>query len=229
MHSPPQMVKFFSSNRHILEGVSRFLEKEREERDITPPISQIFSSLHLISMDRESLLPNSLRVVIILQDPYTRGEAHGVAMSTIDGSVPMTLKNVNRCLRSYKPGIPRFTDGDIRGWCSQGVLLWNAALTTRIGESKAHTNEWTVFNSVFIKYLSSNFKFLVFVLLGSDARSMIGLIDQSVHVVLTAPHPVARGNNTFAESDIFTKVNEALIAAHRLPIQWESWSYVDDV
>lgn len=227
-YAPVQMRKFFSDNMHIIEAISEFLESERDsDIRITPDISQIFSSLHLISMDREGLLSNSLKVVICLQDPYQQGCAHGVAMSTLNGEITVSLRNVYRVLKSYKKDIPKFTSGDIRGWCTQGVLLWNAALTTRLGTSKAHTKEWSIFTYNFIRWLSTEFKFLVFVLLGADAKAYQRDIDLSRHVVLTTSHPVARENsNTFLTSDIFTKVNEVLVFMEREPVRWEEYSYV---
>lgn len=229
-HSPPMMKDFFDQNIHIIEGISRFIEEENKQEDVevTPYVPQIFSSLHLVSMDREGLLPNSLKVVIMLQDPYQQGCACGVAMSTLDGSVPVSLRNVNKVLRQYKSDIPKFSNGDIRGWCTQGVLLWNAALTTRLGKSKMHTQEWNIFSQRFVKYLSSNFRFLVFVLLGADAKAYTNYIDQSNHCILTTSHPVARDiSNTFLTSDIFTKINEALISMNVEPIRWEDYSYID--
>jgi uracil-DNA glycosylase len=188
MYSPVLMKKFFKDNKHIIRSLSNFIESE-EEKDVVlcPDMSLIFSCLYLVSMDRGLLLPNSLKVVFLLQDPYKyRTQAHGVAMSTLNGEVPVSLRNVNKVLKNYKEDFPKFKNGDIRGWCTQGVLLWNAALTTREGESRCHNEEWALFTSQFIKWLSSEFKGLVFVLFGRTAKatSISPGTSLSVHLIL---------------------------------------------
>jgi uracil-DNA glycosylase len=228
-YSPVQMRDFFSENMHIVQAISNFIELELEEdRPICPDISQILSCLHLVSMDRTSLLPHSIKVVMILQDPYPRLEdAHGVAMSTLNGQVPMSLRNVYKVLKKYKPDIPKMTSGDIRGWCTQGVLLWNAALTTTVGTSGQHHDQWSLFTTQFVKWLSSTFPFLIFVMFGRQSQGYKGDIDQSKHYIICTSHPVARDpHNTFLESDIFTEINEVLEGNMREPVKWEDYSYI---
>jgi len=223
---PHTLRPFFSQIPHIIKGISLFLEKENTETEVTPPIELIFSSLHLISFDPKGFLPNTLRVVFVLQDPYPQsGYAHGVAMSVRDGSIPMSLRNVEKVLKKSYPTFS-LVNGDIRGWCCQGVLLWNTTLTTRVGVSRSHVCEWRDFNDLFIKYISTTFDFLVFVLFGSDARRLKGLIDVTKHVIIETSHPVARHpHNTFLDTNIFEDINCALVENRYDPIQWDDIHY----
>lgn len=228
-YHPVSMKNFFIENDHIIEAVSNFLDSEIEDdKIICPDISQILSCLYIVSMDKHLIFPNSLKVVFLLQDPYKyRRQAHGVAMSTLNGEVPVSLRNVQKVLKKYKEDFPKITNGDIRGWCTQGVLLWNAALTTIEGQSRCHYEEWTLFTTQFIRWLSAEFNGLVFVLFGRDSQNYKGDIDQSKHYVLCTSHPVARDpHNIFLESSIFNDINEILANNHRETIKWEEYSYV---
>jgi len=220
---PYTLRPFFSKIPHIVKGISIFLENEEE---VTPPIELIFSSLHLVSFDPHGFLPNTLRVVFVLQDPYPQpGYAHGVAMSVRDGTIPMSLHNVEKVLKKSYPTFS-LVNGDIRGLCCQGVLLWNTTLTTRVGKSRSHVSEWRDFNDLFIKHISNTFDFLVFVLFGGDARKLKGLIDMSKHVVMETSHPVARHpHNTFLDTNIFEEINEVLVDNRYDPIQWDDINY----
>lgn len=229
---------------HIVDGISNFLEIEDDDgKKITPRIEMIFSTFYLVSMDPYDLYPNSLKVVFLFQDSYpTPGAACGVATATLNGVIQPTLKNLyTRMKDTYQPKkkiisddkeievdipIPYLIDGDIRGWCTQGVLMWNAAMTTREREVGAHLEEWSLFSQQMMKWMSETFPFIVFVLFGKKAQMYKKYIDVSKHHIIETSHPSALGARYgFNTCDIFNEVNESLIENKRYPIQWEKYQY----
>lgn len=245
-YAPFFMKEFFRENSHIVQGISNFLECEEEDATnglkgkITPRIEMVFSTFHLVSMDPYDLFPNSLKVVFMFQDTYpTPGCACGVATATLNGRVQPTLSNMfKRLHETYKPTviagdgsivdkpIPPLQNGDIRGWCSQGVLMYNAALSTREKETEAHMEEWSIFTSQLLKWISETFPFVVFVFFGKKAQGFSKFINPSKHVILTTSHPSGLGfHHGFNNCDIYNEVNMALTEHKRNPIRWEDYKY----
>lgn len=231
---------FLDENMHHIQGISAFLEREEDLSNkgmkprVTPDVSRILSVFSLVSMDPYDLLPNSLKVVFLFQDVYpTPGAACGIATATLNGRIQPTLSNMfKRLSETYKGTDPEHpveippSDGDIRGWCTQGVLPINCAFTTREGEIKAHMDEWAIFSAQLVKWLSDAYPFLVFVLFGKDAQQMKKYINRSTHAVLETSHPSGRGYYAgFDKCDIFNEVNERLRENSRPLIRWENHSY----
>lgn len=265
-YAPVLLKKFMHDNWHIIEGISNFLESEQEESKkgrpkITPRIELLLSAFHLVSFDPYGLLPNSLKVVFLFQDPYpTPNLACGVATCTLNGYPQLTLTNIfKRLSETYRipyqavdkikekvqgedgkeveiekeiavtkyKDMPPLVGGDIRGWCTQGILMWNTALTTREHEMEAHISEWSLFTDQMIKWMSDTFPFLIFVCLGKKAQLYQKHINASKHIVLASSHPAGRGYNYgFNKCDIFNEINTELKKNLREPIQWEDYKYV---
>lgn len=245
-HGPRSMKSFLSSYEHILEAISNFLDSEEEEAQagkqgkVTPSIDRIFSAFYLVSLDPEGLFPNSLRVVMMFQDTYpTPGCACGVALATLNGRAQPSLGNFyKRLTETYKVTkedatgekvemeMPTLIGGDIRGWCAQGVLLMNAAMTTRENEMMVHMNQWSIWTVPLLKWLSETFPYLVFVFFGKESQSFAGHINGSKHTILSTSHPSGRGYNYgFSTCDIFNEINDHLRRNLRPPIQWEDYRY----
>ena len=240
---------------NFLEQEMEDAEKGLKNR-MTPRIELIMSSFYLVSMDPFDLFPNSLRVVCLFQDVYpTPGAACGVATATLNGSVQPTLSNMyKRLCETYHPKtyhdvtvedpetheqtnaieeragvMPRLVDGDIRGWCSQGVLMWNAAMSTRERETEGHMAEWSLFSEQMMKWISDIFPFVVFVMFGKKAQLLKKFINASKHSIIETSHPSGRGYYYgFDKCDVFNQVNEHLSLNKRLPIKWENYNYVGE-
>lgn len=223
---------------------------------ITPRIELILSTFYLVSMDPYDLFPNSLKVVWMFQDVYpTPGAACGVATCTLNGVIQPTLSNIyKRMLETYKPKkkvillnedpetherveteqeldipVPRLVDGDIRGWCTQGVLMWNAAMSTRERETEAHLEEWSLFSQQMMKWMSDTFPYIVFVLFGKKAQLFKKYINASKHTILETSHPSGRGYfYGFDKCNIFNEVNDNLVMNGRKPIEWGNYNYISE-
>lgn len=247
------MSTWFKENEHIIQAISNYIESdistpclnEKTKRmdlpTITPRVELIFSAFYLVSFDPYGLHNNSLKVVLLFQDIYpTAGAACGVALASLNDSVQSPLLNFyHRIQDTYintitsddgqiaKVPYPDLTTGDIRGWCTQGVLMLNSSLTTRVGELESHIEEWSMFTMQLIKYLSETFPFLVFGLFGKRAQKYKKYINSNKHSILETSHPTKRGNTYgFGQCNIFNEINECLVGNLREAIQWQSYKYV---
>ncbi len=112
--------------------------------------------------------------------------------------------------------------GNLKKWADQGVLLLNATLTVRAASPGSHQNKgWETFTDAAISALSEKRSGLVFMLWGSYAQAKQGLIDNSRHHILKAPHPspfsVRRG---FFGCRHFSAANSILRDQGKEEIDW---------
>ncbi len=149
--------------------------------------------LRLVSL--ELTPPESVRVVILGQDPYHgRGQAEGLAFSVAPGvALPPSLRNIfkelQRDLGEAPPAFPQ-PGGSLVRWARHGVLLLNTCLTVEEGQPASHAGKgWEVLTDALIQQVSQGPTRLVFMLWGSHAQSKRALIDASRHLVLCANHP----------------------------------------
>ena len=181
---------------------------EREE--ITPPFDSIFRAF---SIDLASV-----RCVIVGQDPYpTPGNAMGLAFSVSPAieRIPQSLKNIYTELQADQGiAIPR--NGDLSLWSSAGVLLLNRVLTTRQGQSNAHSDiGWQTITSHIASELGK--RDVVAILWGKQAQELSSFFTNKVESVHPSPLSAYRG---FFGSKPFTQVNQLLISQGREPIDW---------
>jgi len=178
--------------------------------------------------------PSDLHAVLIGQDPYpTPGDAQGLCFSVPRGvAIPASLKNVfGSVVRSGYCRAPPSV-GDLRPWAAQGVLMINAALTTRVGERGVHAQIWKPFIIAFITRLSQ-FRAndpLHFMLWGNHAQSFGTIVGAAVygHHARTWSHPSPLSDNKqpddqkFINCDHFTLTNADLTARGLRPITWNN-------
>nr|WP_315849720.1 uracil-DNA glycosylase [uncultured Rhodoferax sp.] len=138
--------------------------------------------------------PESVRVVILGQDPYHgRGQAEGLAFSVAPGvAFPPSLRNIfkelQRDLGTPPPTFPQ--PGSLVKWAQKGVLLLNTCLTVEEGQPASHSGKgWEVLTDAVIRQVSQEAQPAVFMLWGAHAQSKRALIDANRHLVLTANHP----------------------------------------
>jgi uracil-DNA glycosylase len=139
--------------------------------------------------------PESVRVVILGQDPYHgRGQAEGLAFSVAPGvAIPPSLRNIfkeiRRDLGTPPPKFP-LPGGSLVAWAEEGVLLLNTCLTVEEGLPASHAKRgWESLTDSVIKQVSGHARPAVFMLWGAHAQSKLSLVDASRHLVLMANHP----------------------------------------
>ena len=139
--------------------------------------------------------PESVRVVILGQDPYHgRGQAEGLAFSVAPGvALPPSLRNIfkeiQRDLGTLPPAFPS-PGGSLVKWAENGVLLLNSCLTVEEGMPASHAKRgWEQLTDAVIRKVSDRQQNVVFMLWGAHAQSKRELIDANRHKILLANHP----------------------------------------
>lgn len=197
--------------------LKQFLVNEQKEHTVYPPGSFMFRAFNETPVHR-------VKVVILGQDPYHGpGQAEGLSFSVPPSlPVPPSLKNVYKELHDdLGCSIP--SHGHLGQWARQGVLLLNAMLSVRAGAPGSHQNKgWEVFTDEVIRRLSRHQDTLVFLLWGKFAQSKASLIDETKHLILTAPHPSPFSAHTgFFGCRHFSQANEYLEDHGLMPIHWQ--------
>jgi len=202
-----------SSWNGVLDPLASQIEKIVEsisEVEIAPSLDRIFA---VCEMDL-----NRVKCVIIGQDPYpTRGNAHGLAFSVSPEvkPIPASLKNIFTELVS-DIGIQQPVRGDLSPWKDQGVLLLNRVLTTKVGESNAHTNiGWQEITTQIAQAAAS--QGAIGVLWGKSAQELSYLFTHKIESVHPSPLSAYRG---FFGSKPFSRVNLELERQRVSPIDW---------
>lgn len=205
------------TNQPYYQQLYRFVDEERHKTKVFPPSADVFNALRYTPF-------NSVRVVIIGQDPYhDDNQAHGLAFSVRPGvAVPPSLQNIYKELRDdVQFRIPNH--GCLIPWAEQGVLLLNAVLTVRAHQANSHQGKgWENFTDAVLRAVNSRQDRVVFLLWGSYAQRKAEGIDSTRHTVLKAPHPsplsASRG---FFGCAHFSKTNAVLQAAGQSPVNWQ--------
>ncbi|HUE87449.1 MAG TPA: uracil-DNA glycosylase, partial [Vicinamibacterales bacterium] len=201
-----------------------FLDAEARDHLIMPPADVVFRALELTSW-------RDVRVLLLGQDPYpTPGHAHGLCFSVRPGvKPPASLRNVYRELRG-DVGIETPSHGSLVAWARAGMLLLNAVLTVRAGESNSHRGRgWESFTDEIIRRVNAKPDPVVFALWGAHAQKKSSLIDTTRHAIVTAAHPSPlSARRGFLGSRPFTRINEALIERGARPIHWRLPEVADE-
>ena len=193
--------------------LNRYVEDQRSRHSVYPSRDAVFETFRLSRFAKT-------RVVIVGQDPYPQqGLAHGLCFSVpaSQTKIPLSLRNIRAVLNAE--GFPTPDHGDLSAWADQGVLMLNTTLTVRHGSAGSHrASGWQHFTTAVIRLLGHRPEPTVFILWGRAAQTKKQLIVQPGHLVLTAPHPAARGRHrhVFLSSTPFSETNAHLAE----PIDW---------
>ena len=203
--------------KEYFQNMRLFLEKEYKDKEVFPPVNEVFKALDLVSYE-------DVKVVILGQDPYHgEGEAHGLAFSVKKGiKIPPSLRNIFKELKKEYPHFEIPKNGELYPWAKEGVLLLNTTLTVEKDKANSHNKiGWQFFTDEIIKKLNEREKPVVFILWGKFAISKKMLITNPIHLVLESPHPsplsASRG---FFGNNHFLKVNDFLKSKEIKEIDW---------
>lgn len=165
----------------------------------------------------------NVKVVILGQDPYHGpGQAHGLSFSVPDGmAFPPSLRNIFKEIESDLSIAPP-TSGNLERWAAQGVLLLNSILTVKARTAGSHRHwGWEVFTDTVLKTISEQQNQVVFLLWGNFAIQKTPFLDQSKHLILTAPHPSPlSAYKGWWDSKHFSQTNKWLINQGQTAIAW---------
>jgi uracil-DNA glycosylase len=199
------------------EKLSKFVKAEYQSKQVFPVPENIFKAFWNTPFSK-------VKVVILGQDPYHgQGQAHGLAFSVQNGvKVPPSLQNIYKEIEA-EFGIKKdFTNGNLEDWTKQGVFLLNSVLTVVENTPASHQKKgWEGFTDYAIESLSKEKEGLVFILWGNFAKSKASLIDESKHLILTAPHPSPFSAHTgFFGCNHFKLCNQYLVKNGEIQVEW---------
>lgn len=187
---------------------------------ICPQLKDIFKAFTLCPL-------NTLRVVVLSQDPYPqKGVATGIAFAnspdTPESQYSPSLEVLRESVIDYT--IPHRTINfapDLEKWEEQGVLLLNSALSCEMGRVGSHILLWRPFITSFLTNLSKCSTGIVYVLMGSQAQTLEPYINSHFNYVIRIRHPsyYAR-TKTRMPSDIWKQINKILISQNGYGIEW---------
>ncbi len=166
---------------------------------------------------------NSLKVVIIGQDPYhEEGQANGLCFSVNDGvPFPPSLQNIFTEIKS-DTGHDIPASGNLDRWAEQGVLLLNSVLTVRAHAAASHAGKgWEEFTDAVVRIISERKGHVVYMLWGNYAQRKGAIADPSRNCILKSVHPsplsVYRG---FFGCRHFSQANAYLRSVGKEEIVW---------
>lgn len=225
----------------FLQSIETFKEVDRVlferypegyEQQLVPEREDIYRAFHGCPFE-------SVRVVIVGQDPYTtiigdRPIATGRAFALRKGLALRGMRaaaSLGAIIDEVKRSYPTFRDNGrdytLESWEQQGVLLLNASLTGERGKNEkanSHKGLWKNFIYNILQYIVNNKKSCIFVAWGAEAQKIVASIDPgNSFPVLTSGHPspLAKGSkNPFEGNNHFLTINELLIANKQQPIDW---------
>ena len=205
--------------QQYLSDIKDFLLSEiKKWKTIYPPMKNIFKSMNLCDFD-------NLKVVIIWQDPYHwPGQAHGLSFSVPDWvEPPPSLKNIFKAIQHDYPWNDNDT-GNLESRATQWILLLNSFLTVEANKPLSHSKIGRdQFTDQIIRQVSNHKEHVVFLLRWSFAQWKRELIDESKHVVLTAPHPSPlSAHRWFIDCGHFKITNEHLKTRWYKEINWST-------
>lgn len=186
-----------------------YLKAQKKFRIVYPSFEECFNAFKYTPWEK-------VRVVIIGQDPYHDGSAHGLAFSAGPGArrCPPSLKNIileveDDCFDGLN--LERASSWRLDGWAEQGVLLLNTALTVEKAKPGSHSKIWQNFTNKTLELLSEEKTGLIYMLWGNHAQSYEHLIDDKHNYIIKAGHPSPLNTtNPFKGSKCFSKANEII-------------------
>lgn len=204
----------FSKDYYI--NLMKFVEEEYRTNTVFPPREEVFNAFKYTPLSK-------VKCVIFGQDPYHNdGQAHGLAFSVNENiDIPPSLVNIYKEIQEDL-GIEIPNHGSLVKWAKEGVLLLNTVLSVRAHEPNSHKNRgWEKFSDKIVEILNKQDRPIVYMLWGKPAQTKMKKLNNSKHLVLTAPHPsplsAYRG---FFGCKHFSKANEFLEKNNITPIDW---------
>ena len=215
-------------DKDYMKSIGQSVTALRSKNCVFPVKEEVFNAFrHCSFLDTN--------VVIIGQDPYHDGSAHGLAFSIREGQtkVPPSLRNILKEVQDdYYSGNFAFKSAHsptLTRWSEQGVLLLNKTLTVNKGQANSHSNlGWgkftlDVINKLIVSKIASK-KPIVFILWGKESQKLAPTQESDYIKVIKAPHPAAEvyagGKAGFFGSKPFTQCNEFLEKFSTQEIVW---------
>ncbi len=219
-------LEIINEEKETLNKIIEKVNRSDSKYQIYPLPKKVFKAFNYFE-------PKETKLVLLGQDPYIRYEnindtrvpqAMGLSFSIPKKmkKIPPSLLNIYKEIHNSYSDFEIPNHGCLIKWVKkEKILLLNSGLTVIEGNSGSHLKYWEGFTDKIIKYLSDNYKNIVFLLLGSFSKQKSNLIDNNKHKIITCVHPsplsAYRG---FFGSNIFKEANEYLKDKKRTEINW---------
>ena len=212
------MLKTELTKDYMLKNLNMLIESDQVILPLDP--RQWLHAFHYFEL-------KDLNVVILGQDPYP-GKcnkyyyANGLAFSVNKGlKITKSLSNIYKDLLYEYDDFEIPMHGNLLSWVDQGVLLLNTSLTVESGIPDSHTYMWKTMTDNIIKYISTQCKFIVFLLMGRKAENKKNLICKKNDMIVTC-HPAADGfvEKNFFPVKPFKAINLSLSSHNKTSIDW---------
>lgn len=200
-----------------------------DEARLAPPASEIFAAFKTTPY-------SACWCVIVGQDPYYNGAAHGYAFSSTDEKIPASLRNIYGALQKSGEIDSPPKRANLVNWSYRGVLLLNRALTTRLGTAMAHSTQWDNYVNETVREILRRKReagaVIVVMLWGKEAQKLFVTAETEIkqHIVMFWDHPVAGmygGARKFDDCPHFADANKLRINAGLIPLDWHPDSPID--
>ena len=196
-----------------IRDLGQFLTAETDAgRGFLPPEPDIFRAF--------SYPFDEVKVLILGQDPYpTPGHSMGLCFSTQPGvrPLPRSLVNIFKEMATDLGVSINATDGDLRPWSRQGVMLLNRVLTVQPGNSNSHKGRgWEAVTETAITALGQRNQPLVAILWGRQAQKFLG---DTPCITSAHPSPLSASRGFFG-SRPFSTTNRMLDDLGATPVDW---------
>lgn len=178
--------------------------------------------------------PHNIQVVWYLMDPYDRRYRDGKNQAT---GIPMDSSNSPD--GKLQPSLVKFYEGiekdtkikpvdtpNLEYLLSQGVLLLNTDLTTKVNKTGSHEGLWEPFQKYFLEEIMSKQTGIVYILSGNTSLNMEKYISPLGNYILKTEHPAnaERRKREWKTENIFNNINKLV----KYPIIWNSGDYDDN-
>lgn len=203
---------------------------------VTPEFRTLNRTLNIEARSNKTIFPakenvyrafgtraDKIRVIFIGQDPYPNTHANGNAFATDQISKPISLRTIEKAIQQDL-NLPTewMIQNDLMNVIEQGVMFLNSGLTVEQNNPGSYTDKWRPFITEVIKVVNTFPEPVIFVTLGSTARSFHNLIDANKHIIFTGEHPAAasRNNREWEYNNIFSAINTSLKIRNIPEIKW---------
>lgn len=194
--------------------------KTVDKETLCPSIRNVFKAFKLCPY-------NDCKVIFVGQDPYPqKGVAQGLAFSnssnTSENKLSVSLRIIKESVINFDIPHNLITfDPTLESWARQGILLLNAALTTKEYCTKVHIKQWRPFMGTFLHNMSLKNPGLVYVLFGSYAAMLEPYINKDNSYIIKVEHPsyFSRTGKKMP-SDMWNTINTILYGLYGNRIEW---------
>ena len=183
------------------------IKEDMATEEIYPKGSDILKAFSLCPIEET-------KIVIIGQEPYHDGTATGLAFAnpTKCEIISPELEVIIEELETTVGMIALPFNQNLEHWASQGVLLFNTALTVKRGAPGGHIALWDKFTIEFLQSFSKIKTNVVYMLWGKYAQDYEQYIAKG-NYILKADHPISeiyKNKGNFLGCDHFNLANDII-------------------